>query len=99
MANWPTSPNWIDPSTINSGNEYTVADGVTYEDFNKIVNNIIYLKDKLYGAPIDVATEEEMASILSNATADDNGRIYRYTGTTGTYVNGALYWLEVPSVT
>lgn len=48
------------------------------------------------GTPIDIATEEEMASILSNATADDNGKIYRYTGTTGTYVNGALYWLEVP---
>ena len=48
------------------------------------------------GTPIDVATEEEMASILSNATAGDNGKIYRYTGTTGTYVNGALYWLEVP---
>ena len=48
------------------------------------------------GSAIEVATEAEMANILSSATADDNGKIYRYTGTTGTYVNGALYWLEVP---
>ena len=47
------------------------------------------------GSPIEVATETEMANILSSATADDNGKIYRYTGTTGTYVNGALYYLEV----
>lgn len=47
------------------------------------------------GSPIEVATEAEMANILSSATADDNGKIYRYTGTTGTYVNGALYYLEV----
>ena len=48
------------------------------------------------GSAIEVATEAEMANILSSATADDNGKIYRYIGTTGTYVNGALYWLEVP---
>ena len=47
------------------------------------------------GSAIEVATEAEMANILSSATADDNGKIYRYTGTTGTYVNGALYYLEV----
>ena len=47
------------------------------------------------GRAIEVATETEMANILSSATADDNGKIYRYTGTTGTYVNGALYYLEV----
>lgn len=63
MANWPTSPNWIDPSTINSGNEYTVADGVTYEDFNKIVNNIIYLKNKGVTIP-----QEKSIAIISNGT-------------------------------
>lgn len=63
MANWPTSPNWIDPSTINSGNEYTVADGVTYEDFNKIVNNIIYLKNKGVTIP-----QEKSIAIVSNGT-------------------------------
>ena len=41
---WPTDPVWNDPSLINAGNEYEAADGVIYDDFNKIIKDLIYLK-------------------------------------------------------
>lgn len=44
--------------------------------------------------PIEIATENEMTAILTNATADSVGAVYKYTGTTGTYENGALYVVE-----
>lgn len=44
------------------------------------------------GKPIEVATEEMMNYILSNATASSLGTVYKYTGTTAnTYEPGALY--------
>lgn len=46
------------------------------------------------GEPIEVATEADMAAVLTNATEADVGKIYKYTGTTGTYENGALYQVE-----
>ena len=42
--------------------------------------------------PIEVSTEAEMTALLTNGTV---GGVYKYTGTTGTYENGALYVLEV----
>lgn len=42
--------------------------------------------------PITVATEEEMTAILTNATAESVGAVYKYVGrTTLTYEHGALY--------
>lgn len=47
------------------------------------------------GMPIDVPTAAEMESILSNATAQTAGIIYKYTGTTtDKYINGNLYTVE-----
>ncbi len=47
------------------------------------------------GMPIDVPTAAEMESILSNATAQTVGIIYKYTGaTTDKYINGNLYTVE-----
>ena len=46
------------------------------------------------GAAIEVATETEMETALTNATAEDNGKVYLYTGETGTYENGAYYVLQ-----
>lgn len=43
------------------------------------------------GSPIEVATETEMTSLLTTA---DVGTIYKYTGESGTYENGALYIVE-----
>ena len=42
--------------------------------------------------PIEVSSEIEMNALLSSGTV---GGVYKYTGTTGTYENGALYVLEV----
>ena len=41
--------------------------------------------------PTEVATEAEMTALL---TSGEVGGVYKYTGTTGTYENGALYVLE-----
>ena len=47
------------------------------------------------GKPIEISSESGMTDILTNATANDVGKIYKYTGETGTYENGALYVIEV----
>ena len=41
--------------------------------------------------PIVVSSKEQMDALLTNGTV---GGVYKYTGTTGTYENGALYVLE-----
>lgn len=41
--------------------------------------------------PTEVSTEAEMTALL---TSGEVGGVYKYTGTTGTYENGALYVLE-----
>lgn len=41
--------------------------------------------------PIEVSTEAEMTVLLESG---EIGGVYKYTGTTGTYENGALYVLE-----
>ena len=41
--------------------------------------------------PIEVSTEDEMTALLESG---EIGGIYKYTGTTGTYENGAYYVLE-----
>lgn len=47
------------------------------------------------GAPIEVATEAEMASILSSAQASDNGIIYKYVGASGIYTQNAYYQITI----
>lgn len=59
-------------------------------------DNSDYLTDAInqieVGKPIEVSTAKEMDAILANATADDVGTLYLYTGeTTDTYENGAIY--------
>lgn len=44
MANWPTSPEWYDPTLINSGKKYTDNDGVVVSDMNAIIEDLLYLK-------------------------------------------------------
>lgn len=41
--------------------------------------------------PIEISTESEMTALLESAEV---GSVYKYTGTTGTYENGALYVVE-----
>lgn len=45
MAIWPVVPVWKNPSEINDGNQYNVSDGVTAEDMNNIIEDLIYLKE------------------------------------------------------
>lgn len=45
--------------------------------------------------PAEVSTEAEMTALL---TSGEVGGVYKYTGTTGTYENGALYVLEEEAV-
>ena len=94
----PTSGKYLSKITVEAVTS-SIDSNIVAENIKKDVTILGVtgtLESGSNGTPIDVATEQEMASILSNATANDNGKIYRYTGTTGTYVNGALYWLEVP---
>ena len=64
MANWPDSPSWSDPKTINAGNQYNAADGVLYTDMNKIISNLLYLKQHRGIIPTGTL------SIISNDTYD-----------------------------
>lgn len=60
----------------------------------KMIDNIIVTAPEVENSPlpIEVATEEEMNSLLETAEIGD---IYKYTGeTTDTYENGALYVVE-----
>lgn len=45
--------------------------------------------------PIEITTEAEMNALLETAEV---GSIYKYTGTTGAYENGALYVIEEEAV-
>lgn len=45
--------------------------------------------------PVEVSTEAEMTALLESGEV---GGVYKYTGTTGTYENGALYVLEEEAV-
>lgn len=42
MASWPSDPTWTDPATINGGNQYNAADGVTADDINIMIKDLIY---------------------------------------------------------
>lgn len=79
---------------------------VSIDDANFIANNIkkdvsIFGLTGAYEAedkatPIEVSTEAEMTALLESGEV---GGVYKYTGTTGTYENGALYVLESDLIT
>ena len=52
-----------------------------------------------FSLPIEVKTEKEMKSILKNATKNDIGSVYKYTGeTTGGFIYGVHYIIEEETV-
>ena len=59
------------------------------DGYSEVVVNVEATDSPL---PIEVSTEAEMTALL---TSGEVGGVYKYTGTTGTYENGALYVLEV----
>lgn len=70
--------------TITENGEYLPSAG--YDGFLKVIANV-----ENSPLPIEVSTEEEMTALL---TAENVGGVYKFTGTTGTYENGALYVVE-----
>lgn len=42
--------------------------------------------------PIEISTDAGMEEVL---TSDNIGKVYKFTGTSGTYTNGDLYVVEV----
>lgn len=45
MSNWPDSPQWTAKENLNQGKQYEPADGLTADDINNIVKNLLYLYD------------------------------------------------------
>lgn len=79
----------IAESIANKG--VTVPGGTKIDGMATLIDSI----PETNGMPIDVPTAAEMESILSNATAQTIGIIYKYTGTTtDKYINGNLYTVE-----
>lgn len=58
----------------------------TKSEINALLENI-----QAGGSPIEISTEEEMTALLETA---EIGTIYKYTGESGIYENGALYVVE-----
>lgn len=52
MAKWPTTPTWHEPTEINGGEMFNAPDGVTDDDFNAIIENLLYL-ERLGGSFIE----------------------------------------------
>lgn len=98
MAKWNDRPSWTEFDNINNGQEFTRI--LPSEALNALAQNIHYLYS--YGGgvnsaiPIEVSTEAEMTELLK---IGEIGGVYKYTGTTGTYENGALYVLEATDET
>lgn len=67
----------------------TLGKGVTAHD--RSGEPIVGTMEGDTALPIEVATEAEMTALLETAEV---GSVYKYTGTTGTYENGALYVVE-----
>lgn len=83
-------------ATIPSGNKATIPIAN-----KKMKTDIIITVPEAEGGadsaiPIEVSTEAEMTALL---TSGEVGGVYKYTGTAGTYENGALYVLEVELIT
>lgn len=75
-------------ATIESGNKATLP----IKDL-KMKSDLVVTVPEATDSPLptEVSTEAEMTALL---TSGEVGGVYKYTGTTGTYENGALYVLE-----
>lgn len=80
--------NGSDVATVEGGNTATLP-----VKNKKMVTDIIVTVPEAEDTalPIEVSTEAEMTALLESG---EIGGVYKYTGETGTYENGALYVLE-----
>ena len=46
MKQWPTTPDWVDPTTLNQGNQFEAGNNVAAEDINLIVKDLIHVYNK-----------------------------------------------------
>lgn len=60
MASWLQKPTWNKISTINDGQQYNPADGLTAADMNKIIENMTYLKK--YGSKVNTLSAQATVS-------------------------------------
>lgn len=64
-------------------------------DINKVVDLVLSKLPADSPLPHEILTETEMTAILTNATQENVGAVYRYIGpTTSKYENGQLYILD-----
>lgn len=76
--------------TENGQYNYSVDEG--YDAFNGERAEItVSVPQTVAPTPIEISTESEMTSALDTATV---GQLYKYTGTTGTYEQNAIYIVE-----
>jgi hypothetical protein len=97
---------WILVNAVSSGGEIfdnvihvmiTSAEGITLATKNTIVKKNIRVRidSNLLGTSGYPIETDDLESVIANATEEDVGKIYKYTGSSdGTYTNGCLYVIE-----
>ena len=67
---------------------------MAYINGKKVLHATVNIRNGISGEPVYITSEQQMNNILTNATSEDIGKIYQYTGeTTETYEQGAYYIL------
>ena len=66
--------------------------GITVPDSVKMDGLYAYVNSIGVGIPIEISTDADMEAVL---TSDNVGKVYKFTGTSDTYITGDLYIVEV----
>ena len=98
QASKTVTPGTSNQTAVASG-RYTTGTVTVSGDTNLVAGNIksgtsIFGVTGTYvdSTPIEISTDAGMEAVL---TSDNVGKVYKFTGTTGTYTNGDLYIVEV----
>lgn len=98
QASKTVTPGTSNQTVVASG-RYTTGTVTVSGDANLVAGNIksgtsIFGVTGTYvdSTPIEISTDAGMEAVL---TSDNVGKVYKFTGTTGTYTNGDLYVVEV----